>query len=186
MTGMAYEVALTKAWKELSDIAADMRRQVRFMADTYDVDVAARTVSSLSCNIPAKDYFTIIMLHYLKKSLGGGYAATGEWISFKDIEGGEIYYPAFREGAIKPILRKYGLKPDAIVDAAVRLKGKRITDGDVGVEIPVFDDISVRIIIWKGDDEFAPEATMLYDKSIAKIFPTEDVAVLSRFIAYGL
>lgn len=183
---MSYEAALAKAWKDLADAAGDVRREVRFMADTYDVDVAARRVSSLSCNIPAKDYLTIIILHYLRKSLDGVYAPSGEWVSFKDIEGGEIYYPAFREGAIKPILRKYGEKPESMIDAAVRLKGKRIQDGDVGVEIPVFDDLTVRVIIWKGDDEFGPEATMLYDKNISKIFPTEDVAVLSRFVAHGL
>jgi hypothetical protein len=183
---MTYTAALEKGWNELKALSAQERHSVTFLGDTYEVDMAARTVISLSCNVPAKDFAAILLLHYLAGSLKGGYRVSGEWISFKEMEGGEIYYPAFRESSIKPILRKYGEKPEALAVAAERLKARKVTAGDAAIEIDAFKDVAIRVIVWKGDDEFGPEAQMLFDSNIARIFPTEDVAVLSRIIARTL
>jgi hypothetical protein len=128
----------------------------------------------------------ILILHYLAGRAKGSHAPAGEWISFKEIEGGEIYYPAFREGAITPILRKYGKAPERLVDAAERLGGRRIAGGDCAIEITAFDNIRVKVIIWKGDEEFGPDAAILFDKNITDIFTMEDIVVLSRLIAHSL
>ena len=50
----------------------------------------------------------------------------------------------------------------------------------------VFEKVPVQIILWRGDDEFGPEANLLFDRSIARIFQTEDIAVLGGFIAHQL
>ena len=38
----------------------------------------------------------------------------------------------------------------------------------------------------RGDDEVGPEATMLFDRNITKIYPMEDVAVFSRVVVHQL
>ena len=125
-------------------------------------------------------------MHYLIGSLKQDFAPSGEWVSFKEIEAGQFYYPAFYEGAIKPIVKKYGTNLQGLASAADRFGGKIINMGDVGIEITAFQDILIRLVLWKGDEEFAPEATMLFDKNITNIFSTEDIAVLARAIAYKL
>ena len=52
---------------------------------------------SFSCNIPAKDYTSILVLHYLARKLKGLPPVKGEWISFKELPGGEGYYPSFKK-----------------------------------------------------------------------------------------
>jgi hypothetical protein len=183
---MPYEAALEKAWDELAGLAKAGRYCVPLLGDTYEVDMNARSVFSASCNVPAKEFLAILVLHYLAASLKKGYSPAGEWVSFKDITGGEIYYPAFREGAIKPILRKYGDRPEALLKAAERFRGRAVLSGDAAVELETFKDVPVRIMLWRGDDEFGPEATILFNRNITSLFTMEDVAVLARVIAHSI
>lgn len=183
---MGYSAALNKAWETLAKLSDKKTHSVSLLSDTYEVRVEDRKVSSVSCNVPAKDFLSILLLHYIIGSLKESYSPSGEWISFKDIEGGEIYFPAFHESAIKPLVRKYGAKPEALLEVLKRLPGKKIDIGDFGVEIKTFPDIYVRVVMWKGDDEFGPEGTILFDKNLTKVYSTEDIAVFLRFIIHGL
>jgi hypothetical protein len=183
---MTYEAAVLKGWTELAGLSAEKRYTVPFLGDTYEMDLARKSASSLSCNVPTKDHLTIILLHYIIGSLKNKYSPCGEWVSFKDIEGGEFYYPAYRESVINPLLRKYGEKPEELLVVLGRFKGRKIGEGDVGVELETFEGLDIKVILWKGDEEFGPEATMLYDRNITTIFSMEDIVVFSRFITHSL
>lgn len=183
---MTYEAALTRAWQKLEEVAEGDRWSVSLLRDTYEISLKDKVIFSNSYNAPTKDYLTILLLHYLTGSLKQAYSPSGQWVSFKDIEGGEIYYPAFRESVIKPLLRKYGARPQDLLNALNRLNGKEIKEGDIGIEITAFPQINVRILLWKGDEEFGPEATILFDKNITRIYTMEDLVVFSRFITHNV
>lgn len=183
---MPYQAAVIKAWEDLERLSENIRYTVALLGDTYDINVKERRVFSNSCNVPAKDYVAILLLHYLIGTSKNKYIPSGEWISFKEISGGEAYYPAFREGVIEPILRKYGSHPENLYSVAGRFKGEKIESTGMGIEIVIFPEVKVRIIIWPGDEEFGPEASMLFDKSLIRIYTMEDITVLSNFIAGSL
>ena len=176
---MSYEAALSKAWLEIDGLSAKKSFAIKFFSDEYSVDAVSRKIISLSCNAPAKDFVSILLLHYLEQELKGLPVLSGEWISFKELESGEAYYSAFRKRAIEPVLRKYGSNPEAIIKEGVR----KINQADAAVVLEAFSGVPVMVEIWKGDDEFSPEANILFDRSIAKIFCTEDIAVLGGFVA---
>lgn len=183
---MPYETAINKCWEDLSAIAGSDKYTVSLLSDTYEVNLKDKSVYSNSCNAPTKEYLTILILHYLIGFLKNVYMSSGEWVSFKEIQGGEIYYPAFRKGAIETILRKYGSSPQELFKVLERFKGAKIDSGDVAIEITTFPDVYLRIIVWKQDSEFGPEATILFDKNITKIYTMEDIVVFSHFITAGL
>ncbi len=150
------------------------------------MDVGGKRALSLSCNIPAKDFTAILILHYLAHKLKGIPFLTGEWLSFKELSGVEGYAAAFRSRAIEPIIRKYGAHPEGILSVLDRLPGKKIDQGDVGIVLEAFEGVPVMITLWRGDEEFGPEVNMLFDKSINRIFCTEDIVVLAGFVASQL
>jgi hypothetical protein len=41
-------------------------------------------------------------------------------------------------------------------------------------------------VLWRGDDEFPPNATILFDSSVTDYLSTEDLAVLCERIAQKL
>jgi hypothetical protein len=176
---MSYEAALCKAWLEIERLSAKKSFAIKFFSDEYSVDVANRKIMSLSCNVLAKDFVSILLLHYLEQELKGLPSLSGEWISFKELSSGEAYYPAFRKRSIEPILRKYGTNPEGIFKGIA----KKVDQADAAVTVEAFTGVPIMVEIWAGDDEFKAEANMLFDRSIAKIFCTEDVAVLGGFAA---
>jgi len=183
---MPYDVALSKAWLELENITKERKISTRFLADEYTVDLENKRILSLSCNTPAKDYVSILILHYLAQKLKGLPQIDGEWISFKQLAGGQGYYPAFKKRVIDAIVRKYGSNPEAIFGLIERFKAKKAQLADVSVVLETFDNLPVLITLSKADDEFGPEANVLFDKNIQDIFCTEDIVVLAGFVAHSI
>jgi len=183
---MGYTPALSKAWSELKDLAQEQEFSVRLLSDQYNVDIGNERILSLSCNAPCKDHIGILILHYLKQKLKGLPVISGEWVSFKQLEGGQGYYPAFQKRVIAPIMRKYGLNPEAILGSVERFNAKRAQLADASVVIDILEGVPILITLWHGDEEFGPEANVLFDKSIKDIFCTEDVVILAEFLARSI
>lgn len=183
---MAYQAALIKAWKEIENIGK-RHIEIALLGDSYGFDTDRKTVMSVSCNVPAKEYVAILTLHYVIKCYTGLPKLTGEWISFKELSGGQGYYPAFKKRVIDTISRKYGANPDNLYKLIERFKAKRAQIADVSVVLDTFEEsVPVLITFWRGDDEFGPEANMLFDKSVESIFCTEDIVVLSEIVAHSI
>ncbi|MFA5410579.1 MAG: DUF3786 domain-containing protein [Candidatus Omnitrophota bacterium] len=181
---MGYEAAIGNAWDESAKLKTDEKFSVKFLADEYTIDIAKKQVLSLACNVPAKDFTAILLLHYyLARKTRGLPEVTGEWLTFRELSGIEGYEPAFRKRAIEPIIRKYGSHPEGILEALERLPGKRAGQGDIGIILEAFAGVPVLISLWRADAEFGPEANVFFDKSITAIFCTEDIVVLAGIIA---
>lgn len=179
---MSYDIAINKAWDELFALKPAKIISVKFLADDYTVDLDNKKIFSLSCNIPAKDYLAILLLHYLSKKLKGLPKLNEEWLDFKEISHIEGYQSAFKKRVIERIIRKYGAAPDALLSALERLPGKRVDLGDVGIVLQICEGVPVVVQLWRPDEEFGPGANMLFDKSITQIFCVEDIVVLSELV----
>ena len=179
---MGYKQAIDKAWFDLEALTEEKSISVKMLADEYTVDLSNKTVSSLSCNAPAKEYVSILILHYLIKKLIGIPNLTNEWISFRELPGAEGYYPTFHKRVIERLVNKIGNNTEKLLSATERLPAKRTQYSDAGIVIAVFEEIPIMITFWKADEEFQGEANVLFDKNIKDIYPTEDVVVLSEFV----
>jgi len=185
---MTYAPALEKAWKDISLVTSERLFSAKLLSDTYDIDLEKKTVMSASCNVTAKDYTTIILLHYLAQKLALKMlpAPAGEWIDFNQLEGGEAYYPTFRKRTIDRVINKYGQKPEELVKATQRFQSRPGPVGDVSVIIYPFEEVGILIKMSKADEEFGPDANILFDRNISKIFCTEDIVVLTEIVVHQL
>lgn len=66
------------------------------------------------------------------------------------------------------------------------MPGETADKGDAGIIIHPFKEISILITMSKADDEFGPDANILFDKNISNIFCTEDVIVLTEMVVHLL
>jgi len=185
---MGYEAALKKAWEDLPNLNSSFAKNllIKFLADEYSVDIGGRKIFSSSCNVPAKDFVSILLLHYLAQKLKGLPALSGQWLTFREFSGVEGYYEAYRRRSIEPIIRKYGKNPDALKDVLVRLPAKLLGGADISLAIEAFAGVPVLVKLWKQDAEFGPDANMYFDSSIKNIFCTEDIVVLAQIVAAQL
>jgi hypothetical protein len=179
---MGYQAALDKSWNALETAGLCKTETVSFFTEEFQVDTASRTVRD-SSGKPAKDFVAVLLLHYLKQRLAGLPRLTGDWISFKELDGGELYYPAFRKRSIDGVLRKYGANVNGIFSVLEKMpSAKKIDQGDAAVVVEAFGAVPLQVIIWEGDEEFSADATILFDRAISGIFSTEDIAVLAGFV----
>ena len=118
----------------------------------------------------------LLILHYLTNSKG--LPLSGTLIDFREFPGGNIYYPVFEARACRPFLKYFGKNQQLLLETALALKGSQQELGDFSVNIPVFPRVGVVFIVYRGDEELAPTAKILFDSSVSEYLSTEDVVAV--------
>ena len=108
---------------------------------------------------------------------------TNKWVSIKEIpNGGMMFYPAFYKSSILNLIENFGYDSSKLKKCAENLGGKEVKMGDAAFEFEVFPKVFCRIVIWEGDDEIKPSATILFDSSIQYMMHVESVIGLGGYI----
>jgi hypothetical protein len=126
----------------------------------------------------------ILLCHYLLHA--SGKPPKGELITFRQIPDGHFYFDAFQRRARDPLLATFGKDPELFQRCGQILGGCQVAAGDVGLAFQVLPRIVIQLVLWRGDDEFPPEAGILFDANIQQELAAEDVAVLSGMLVYRL
>jgi hypothetical protein len=126
----------------------------------------------------------LIILHYIIQAEGRPVA--GEWISFRQLSGGEVYYPAFEKRSQGPLLHFFTQRADLLEEAGCSLGGTKAPVGDRGVILTALPRIPMAFLFWNGDEELPPEARILFDASVPAYLSTEDAAVLAQQAVFRL
>jgi len=158
---------------------------VPFLSNRYRVEIHPETnickINS-SDEVPLPD--RILIAHYLLGA--GGKKTTGKLITFRQIPDGHFYFEAFQRRARDPFANFFGNNGRLFVRCAEIMGAVPVGIGDYGMEFPVFPHIRVQLVLWMGDEEFPPDATILFDENIQGLLPVEDIAVMSGSLVYRL
>lgn len=73
-------------------------------------------------------------------------------------------------------------KCDSLSAACERLGGERVSTGDVGFDIPVFNEIKMRMLFWDADDEFPASMNLQWDEHILDFMRYETTFYAAGFI----
>lgn len=88
------------------------------------------------------------------------------------------------KSTIEPLEAYLEQDPDGLVEnLETRFAAKHIRGGDAGFEVAALPGVFFRLIFWKGDEGLPCHATMLFDRGLAEIYSTEDIAVLLNQVA---
>ena len=126
----------------------------------------------------------ILILHYF--TAAECTPPTGRLITYKQLPGGMNYFPAFSQRAISPLIKRFGQTPELLISKAAKLGGDKANYGDASVTINAFSHVPITLVLWRGDEEVAPNGNILFDANISDYLSTEDVAVLSETITWKL
>lgn len=102
-----------------------------------------------------------LILQYLKQC--SGLPPRGQWISFLELPQGEHHYVPFLNDACKPVSEIFGNNLPLLEKRVNKLGGQRINLGDCSFLIPAFPKLPLAVVVWEGDEEFPPKATILFD-----------------------
>ena len=60
--------------------------------------------------------------------------------------------------------------------------GLPLKHGDAAYEFTLWDNYRLRLIVWEGDDEFPPNAQLLYSANFGEGFAAEDRVVIGGLL----
>jgi hypothetical protein len=151
--------------------------QLRFINEDFTIKPQDQLVETLNGE-PFYNLFKIgIMLHYMTHARNRPLA--NKLISFRELWGGNEYYYAFNNRVLKPLTEFFGEQPDALLEAGYALGGEKIEKGEFGITIPALPRVPVTVLVWGGDDEVQPSATILFDASANEHMETEALVWLA-------
>jgi hypothetical protein len=126
----------------------------------------------------------IIILHYLLNA--SGEPLTGRSIDFRQVPEGGFYWSAFVSRAKTPLLQTFGQDLDLYRQVAAGTGGEPQALGDAAARFLALPRVPITHVLWGGDEEFPPEANILFDETIPGYLPTEDIAALAGASVYRL
>ena len=115
------------------------------------------------------------LLRYLLESKS--VAWSGEWKTFREMPWGEMYIKPYTGRVLTRAAFTFGTRIAAFRKGAEALGGLPVPHGDAGYEFNLIGDYRMRILVWEGDDEFPPNAQVLYTDNFADGFAAEDRVV---------
>ncbi len=188
---------LEKAWSDLASqdletLAKNAKARfhddglvtVPFFCKEYSIDRVGSCVTRVVDGHAAHPYVAALILHYLMGAKD--IELTGRYLTFRELEGGEVYYQAFYRRAIQPLATELGNSPQLLLERAERVKGERLDLGDASVKVQVFPRIPVVAVVWQGDDEVPSAANILFDSTAGHHLHTEDLAAIGDIVADSL
>jgi len=157
---------------------------LEYLNQSYQITLPALEISLVNSKeeVPLED--KVLLLHYLTSAKGT--PITKKLITFRELPEGSNYFRTFWQRAIKPLVDHFGSEPQLLVDAARKLDGLKADYGDVAVTINAFPRVPVTLVLWRGDEEFAPEGSIIFDSTISDYLSTYDITVLCETIAWRL
>ncbi|TLD40029.1 MAG: hypothetical protein JETT_3712 [Candidatus Jettenia ecosi] len=180
---MKLDSAITVSWDNLLGSGISNNAKVKFLGDEYIVNIKLRKVLSLPHNTPIEDHLTVLILHYLSQKIAGLPVVSGEYLSFHGLSVINSFAEVFKKRSTDVIMERYGDNIFDILSVLHNLPAKKINRADVAIVVEAFEGVPIFIELWEADEEFGPEANILFDKTIMKIFCVEDIVVLAEVVA---
>ncbi len=180
---MKLESAITMSWDNLLGSGISNNTKVKFLGEEYIVNIQHRKVLSLPLNTPIEDHLTVLILHYLSQKIAGLPVVSGEYLSFNGLSVINSFAEVFKKRSTDVIMKRFGDNVFDILSALDYLPAKKINRADVAIVVEAFEGVPILIELWEPDEEFGPEANILFDKSITKILCVEDIVVLAEVVA---
>lgn len=115
------------------------------------------------------------LLRYLLESKQVSW--NGTWKTFREMPWGEMYIKPYTGRVLTRAAFTFGTRMDAFRAACEKMGATPVPHGDAGYLFDLIGDYRMQILVWEGDDEFPPNAQVLYSDNFADGFAAEDRVV---------
>ena len=101
----------------------------------------------------------------------------GQWKTFREMPWGELYIKPYTGRVLTRAAFTFGTRVAKFRAACEKMGATPINHGDAGFLFDLIGGYRMQILVWEGDDEFPPNAQILYSDNFAEGFAAEDRVV---------
>lgn len=140
---------------------------IPFLAGSFSCLPTQRTIRPEPSLASSKvDFQTgLVLLHYLLEAQD--VPPSGRWISEKDIPSGHQFFTGPHAFPLKRIVDLVGDDLRRFADASAALGGIPVDVGDTAFEFSVLPRVPLRMVYWRGDEEFPASAKIRFDATVS-------------------
>ena len=115
------------------------------------------------------------LLRYLLESKDVTWCGT--WKTFREMPWGEMYIKPYTGRVLTRAAFTFGTRVAAFKAACEKMGAEALKHGDAGYQFDLIGGYMMQILVWEGDDEFPPNAQIIYSDNFADGFAAEDRVV---------
>ena len=127
-------------------------------------------------NLPAQ----MLLIRFLLE--GQSAPATEKFLTYREMPWGDVYLKPFTGRCLTRAAFTFGTRLPAFCKAMDASDAQKLTFGDASYELEVLPNYKVRLIVWEGDDEFPPNAQILFSDNFPQAFSAEDRTVVGDIV----
>lgn len=120
------------------------------------------------------------LLRYLMESKA--VAWQGTWKTFREMPWGEMYIKPYTGRVLTRAAFTFGTRLGAFKAACEKLGATALPHGDAGYQFDFVGGYGVQILVWEGDEEFPPNAQVIYTDNFESGFAPEDRVVVGDIL----
>ena len=121
--------------------------------------------------LPAQTF----LLRYLLESKAVAWG--GQWKTFREMPWGEMYIKPYTGRVLTRAAFTFGTRVGAFRAAAEKMGAIKLNHGDAGFQFRLIGNYDMQIMVWEGDEEFPPNAQVIYSDNFETGFAAEDRVV---------
>lgn len=125
-------------------------------------------------NLPPLPTQTFLLRYLLE---GKAVADHGTWLTFREMPWGELYIKPYTGRVLTRAAFTFGTRVAAFRAACEKMGALPVNHGDAGFQFDFIGGYRMQILVWEGDDEFSPNAQVLYSDNFSDGFAAEDRVV---------
>ena len=150
---------------------ADGKFTVELLGKTYQVSWPGYALEGSDIPLPMQTFLLRCLIE------GKNEPWQGTWKTFREMPWGEMYHKPYTGRVLTRAAYSFGTRVAAFRAASEKLGATPLKHGDAGYEFAFFGPYRMQILVWEGDDEFPPNAQVLYTDNFAAGFAAEDRVV---------
>ncbi len=150
------------------------RFRVELLGCDYEISHPDYAISGEGFAVKALPPQTFLLRYLLEGKKG---EMTQDFKTFREMPWGELYIKPFTGRVLTRAAFTFGTRLEKFRAAAQKLGGLPLKHGDAGFEFEFMENYRLRLLVWEGDEEFPPNAQLLYSANFETGFSPEDRVV---------
>ena len=169
-------IDLSEAARRLGEKYADGKLTIKCMGKDFSVD----TAGNITTDIHVNHWVTMPILCYITD--GAGVPAAGNWVPFRELEGGKDWFRLFNQMCEKPLKKIADTYTDLFEDMLHIFSAKQVEnvyDSDISIVLHPLPKVPILICYWRPDDGLESSLHIFFDETAGRNLTIESIYTLA-------